>query len=234
VRYWPKIPRETTGHSVATVAGHGPPTPAVVTHLSSFRRSSSRLAVVVVAFVVAADCVGRSAARTTPPDDGAYLVFRNSTEDEVRVFVYAGERGWFVGNVQAFRLVRLPRSNAPRDESGPGRCGGGGAGRRARSERGSCFGLCCGFGFRARGPHYAIRLDTVGAHSVCDTHVAPAALRPHPSRVGFGIDSIPRRAERVVGDDTVFHAALAPPRCLGLVVGGSNPPASVVARTPRV
>ena len=43
------------------------------------------------ALVGAAGCGGRKPARTTLPDDGAYLTFRNDTEDEVRVFVYAGD-----------------------------------------------------------------------------------------------------------------------------------------------
>jgi len=37
----------------------------------------------------------------------SYLSFRNETEDEVRVFAYEGDRPWFLGNVQAFRAVRL-------------------------------------------------------------------------------------------------------------------------------
>ena len=76
------------------------------------RRLGARVAVTAVALVVVADCAGRSPARSTPPDDGAYLTFRNDTEDEVRVFVYAGETRWFVGNVQAFRWARL---HVPRD-----------------------------------------------------------------------------------------------------------------------
>lgn len=99
--------RGTTGHAAPTCAANGPRTPAVMTHPSSFRRLSARLAVAVSALAVAADCAGRSAARTTPPYDGAYLVFRNNTEDEVRVFVCAGDRRWFAGNVQAFRRARL-------------------------------------------------------------------------------------------------------------------------------
>ena len=86
-----------------------------------------------------------------------------------------------------------PGANGPRGESGPGRGGDGGAGRRARSERGSRVRRCRNFRFRARGRHYAIRLDPVGAQSVCDTHVAPAALTPHPSESDSEIDSIPRR-----------------------------------------
>ena len=82
------------------------------TRPSPIRQLTARVAVIAVALVGAADCAGRSPARTTLPDDGAYLTFRNDTEDEVRVFVYAGETRWFVGRVQAFCWARL---HVPRD-----------------------------------------------------------------------------------------------------------------------
>ena len=76
-------------------------------HPSSCRQWSARVAVAVAAIVVATDCAGRNAGGAALPDDGAYLVFRNDTEDEVRVFVYAGDRRWLVGHVQAFRQARF-------------------------------------------------------------------------------------------------------------------------------
>ena len=80
---------------------------AVMAHPSSCRQWSARVAVAVAAIVVATDCAGRNAGGAALPDDGAYLVFRNDTEDEVRVFVYAGDRRWLVGHVQAFRQARF-------------------------------------------------------------------------------------------------------------------------------
>jgi hypothetical protein len=58
--------------------------------------------------LIASTACVRSAGNTgTQIDKGAYLTFRNQTEDEVRVFIFEGEKPWFVGNVQAFRGVRL-------------------------------------------------------------------------------------------------------------------------------
>src|SRR5262245_38590493 len=79
----------------------------VMTHPSSFYQVSARVAVVVAALVMTTGCAGRNAGGATLPDDGVYLVFLNNTEDEVRVFVDAGDRRWFVGHVQAFRRARL-------------------------------------------------------------------------------------------------------------------------------
>jgi len=62
---------------------------------------------VATTFVVAMSCAGRGVGRPAPPDDGAYLVFRNNTETRVRVFIYVGEGRWLVGVVEAFREARL-------------------------------------------------------------------------------------------------------------------------------
>ena len=78
----------------------------MVTHQSS-RRVPARVAAMVNMLVLTVGCLTRTAGRSTPLDDSAYLVFQNDTEDEVRVFVVAGEKRWLVGHVQAFRMARL-------------------------------------------------------------------------------------------------------------------------------
>ena len=44
---------------------------------------------------------------SSEPSAYTYLEFHNETEDAVRVFVYAGQESWFVGDVQPFRRARL-------------------------------------------------------------------------------------------------------------------------------
>ena len=87
-------------------------------HPSSFRQLSARVAVGVIALVVA-DCAGTIAGRATPPDDGAYLVFRTDKEDEVRVAVAAvpvGGRGLtrFDWTLSGHTLSTTPRSRPRR------------------------------------------------------------------------------------------------------------------------
>ena len=128
-------------------------------------------------FVVATSCAGRGVGRPAPPDDGAYLVFRNNTEDEVRVFVYEGERRWLVGVVEAFHGARLL---VPSDlVTNPGQIvvaavPVGGRGLNGEPASGAIV-----LSDAARGRHNAIRLDTVGAYALCVAQVTPTPLTPH-------------------------------------------------------
>ena len=65
------------------------------------------MALACCTLIASTACVHSAGNAGTRVDEGAYLTFRNQTEDEVRVFIFEGEKPWFVGNVQAFRGVRL-------------------------------------------------------------------------------------------------------------------------------
>ena len=73
------------------------------THLSI----SSRLTRLVVVALASASCAGRAVSTAGEPSASTYLEFHNETEGAVRVFVYAGQESWFVGDVQPFRRARL-------------------------------------------------------------------------------------------------------------------------------
>lgn len=79
----------------------------MVTHQSSRPVSARVAAVVTMLLLLTVGCLTRTGGRSTLLDESAYLVFQNDTEDEVRVFVFAGEKRWFVGHVQAFRKARF-------------------------------------------------------------------------------------------------------------------------------
>jgi len=65
------------------------------------------MALALCTLIASTACVHSAGNAATRIDEGAYLTFRNQTEDEVRVFIFEGEKPWFVGIVQAFRGVRL-------------------------------------------------------------------------------------------------------------------------------
>jgi hypothetical protein len=67
----------------------------------------SRLARLVMAVLASVSCAGRAMSTASDPSPSTDLEFHNETEDAVRVFVYAGNESWFVGDVQPFRWARL-------------------------------------------------------------------------------------------------------------------------------
>jgi len=54
-----------------------------------------------------ASCARQPIDQRAHPDDRPHLNFRNDTEDEVRVYIYEGEKPWLIGSVQAFRRAQL-------------------------------------------------------------------------------------------------------------------------------
>ena len=72
------------------------------------RRERALCAVLVSASIVLASACASRTGPAGPRAAGAqYVTFRNATEDQVRVFVYEAERGWPIGEVQAFHSARL-------------------------------------------------------------------------------------------------------------------------------
>jgi hypothetical protein len=67
----------------------------------------ARVAVLSILTYACGGCAARTMANVDRDSTARYLTFRNMTEDEVRVYVYEGDRGWLIGNVQGFRSARL-------------------------------------------------------------------------------------------------------------------------------
>jgi len=61
----------------------------------------------VVVMVASLSCAGRVVSTASQPSTLTDFEFLNDTEDTVRVFVYAGDESWFVGDVHPFRCARL-------------------------------------------------------------------------------------------------------------------------------
>jgi hypothetical protein len=71
-------------------------------------RLTVRLLFGVVAIIVAAlGCAGQASTAGPQPSSTGQLDFHNETDDVVRVFIFEGEKAWFIGSVQPFRSARL-------------------------------------------------------------------------------------------------------------------------------